>query len=353
MTQSIFVSYSRCDSDFGHRLHTLLEDTQYDVWIDWQDIPLTAKWWAEICAGIEASDSFAIIISPDSIASPICNLEIEHARKYNKRIVPILYRSTDERLAFADLATKSLNEYTRSLIAGRDILAIARDNWQALASINWVDFVDSEDDFPAYFRQLQSAIDIHIEHTHQHTRILIRAREWEHHKHDRGRLLTGNEIDEAELWLAQSGNRQPHPTTLHGDFILASREAESKRQQRLLIIASVAFAIVLILAFLSFGLYRQSDSRLAESQQRGTQVARERDFSESLRLAVDASAILQSEDGNVETAALLAIRALTTSYSPQADAALVEALDRLQIYIILPDGVDDIVFSPDNQHILF
>ncbi|MDP6599762.1 MAG: toll/interleukin-1 receptor domain-containing protein, partial [Candidatus Poribacteria bacterium] len=37
-----------------------------EPWADWQDIPPTADWLAEIYRGIEAADSFLFIISPDS-----------------------------------------------------------------------------------------------------------------------------------------------------------------------------------------------------------------------------------------------------------------------------------------------
>ena len=99
----VFISYSRKNSDFGRKLYAALIGQGRDVWMDWTDIPHTAEWWAEITSGIERSDNFAILISPDSIASPICTLEIAHARANNKRIVPIVLEKTDEREAFVSL----------------------------------------------------------------------------------------------------------------------------------------------------------------------------------------------------------------------------------------------------------
>ena len=51
-----------------------------------------ADWLAEIYSGIEAADSFLFIISPDSVASKICTLEIEHTVKHNKRLVPVVWK---------------------------------------------------------------------------------------------------------------------------------------------------------------------------------------------------------------------------------------------------------------------
>ena len=62
----VFISYSRRDTDFVRRLHEALNARGRDTWVDWEDIPLTAEWWEEIKTGIEATDSFVFIISPDS-----------------------------------------------------------------------------------------------------------------------------------------------------------------------------------------------------------------------------------------------------------------------------------------------
>jgi hypothetical protein len=54
----VFISYAREDQEFVHKLHEALEERQRDTWIDWKDIPLTAKWKEEVFSGIEKADSF-------------------------------------------------------------------------------------------------------------------------------------------------------------------------------------------------------------------------------------------------------------------------------------------------------
>ncbi|QYO67208.1 toll/interleukin-1 receptor domain-containing protein [Leptolyngbya sp. 7M] len=51
------------------------------IWWDQDSIPLTAKWREEIQEGIEKSDNFVFLISPDSVNSAACHEEIEHAIK--------------------------------------------------------------------------------------------------------------------------------------------------------------------------------------------------------------------------------------------------------------------------------
>ncbi len=63
---NVFISYSRKDSDFVHRLHDRLAAEGKDVWIDWEDIPPVAEWFSEISAAIEGADSFIFVLSPET-----------------------------------------------------------------------------------------------------------------------------------------------------------------------------------------------------------------------------------------------------------------------------------------------
>ena len=83
----VFISYSRHNSDFARRLIDKLILRGKDAWVDWEGIPLTSpNWWMEIKAGVEAADSFVFIMSPDSMASVVCNMELDYALELHKRI---------------------------------------------------------------------------------------------------------------------------------------------------------------------------------------------------------------------------------------------------------------------------
>jgi hypothetical protein len=122
----VFISYSRRDIDFVRHLFDQLTARDREAWADWQDIPPTADWLAEIYRGIEAADSFLFVISPDSVASEICILEIEHAVKHNKRLVPVVWKDAD-------------------------------DVHQSMSAHNWV-FLRQQDDFEANFELLIDAL---------------------------------------------------------------------------------------------------------------------------------------------------------------------------------------------------
>ena len=67
----VFISYSRRDIDFVRYLFDQLTTHDREAWADWQDIPPTADWLAEIYSGIEAANTFLFVISPDSVTSEI------------------------------------------------------------------------------------------------------------------------------------------------------------------------------------------------------------------------------------------------------------------------------------------
>jgi len=119
----VFISYAREDRACVKRLFDALEADGRDAWVDWEDIPPTADWLEEVYAAIEAADTFVFVISLDSVTSEVCNLEIAHAIKHNKRLVPIIRREVDEAGAFRALT-------------GCNWETLARENWHILKRLN-------------------------------------------------------------------------------------------------------------------------------------------------------------------------------------------------------------------------
>lgn len=243
----VFISYSRRDGDFGKRLHTALTGEQRDVWMDWEDIPLTADWWQEIKRGIEASDNFVLIMSPDSIGSPICQLEIEHAIVCGKRIIPVFYRDPDVDTAFANAAERVANdEYVSKMLASRDVLILCKDNWAVVGALNWV-FFGVDDEFEAKYAELSTIIDTDLNHVRRHTELGRRAIAWHENQREWSYLLTGSEIDRAETWELAAADKVPAPTAIQREYIRASRERQRRQQRLLLAGMSVAFVVSLVL----------------------------------------------------------------------------------------------------------
>jgi WD40 repeat protein len=242
----IFISYSRKDKDFVRRLHDALAAHNRDSWVDWEDIPRAADWLDEIYRGIDAADTFVYVISPDSLTSEVCNLEMAHARARNKRVIPLIRRDADEKTLAGDWFNQDWEQ-------------TARENWTALKHLNWLFFRDT-DDFDSELGVLLRTMDTDLTYLKEHTRLLTRAGEWDGHGRNPAYALRGDDLTTAETWLAQSGGKDPRPTDLHTAYILASRAAQNRRQRSLLGGALVAVLVASLLAVLA--VYQ---SRVAEN----------------------------------------------------------------------------------------
>lgn len=199
--KDVFISYSRRDKEFVRRLSDALKAHDRDPWIDWEDISPGVDWQQEIRLGIENANTFLFVMSPDAIVSRQCIVELEQAIALNKRLLPILLREFD----YSDVHP-------------------------ALSSINWLFFRDV-DDFDSAFASLLNVLDTDLEHVRQHTRLLVRAIEWERKSRDESFLLRGSDLSEATQWLEKSTRKKPPPTELQREYIHASHQLEEKRRE--------------------------------------------------------------------------------------------------------------------------
>ena len=248
------ISYSRRDSDFVRQLHSQLEQQGLEVWIDWKNIALSADWWKEISDAIEKANSIVFIISPDSLNSPICNLEIDHARANITRIIPILYRDTEINEAIKALSLRELDQNTLAILKKRDILHVAQENWNTISRHNWI-LYESDSSIEENVAKLREVLDTDLDHVHTHTRLLVRAREWESRERDGSSLLDGKDITEAENWLSHAAGKHPVPTPLQIDYISASRQRQLGRQRLILTGVSGALVLAVLLSLLSTSLF--------------------------------------------------------------------------------------------------
>ncbi|MBI5959803.1 MAG: TIR domain-containing protein [Chloroflexi bacterium] len=293
----VFISYSRQDTAFARRLFDALKNQNRTPWIDWEGIPYSVDWWKEICRGIDGAETFILIISPASMTSMICSQEIEYARRSNKRIVPVVYQQPDEKALAGEWFGQSWEP-------------VARDNWTAIKQVNWLFFRD-EDDFDAAFANLIKTIEEHPEHVRAHTRLLVRAREWENGGHNRSFLLHGDDLRKAEQWLGMALDRPPAPVSLHVEYITASRRAERARQRSLLTGVSVALVVALILTILSLFLFQNANTE----RQRADDNAATSEA--NYEIAVTAEAVAREQTDRARSEALVAYSQTIAENDPE------------------------------------
>ncbi|MEO0596387.1 MAG: toll/interleukin-1 receptor domain-containing protein, partial [Chloroflexota bacterium] len=212
----VFISYSRRDSQFARRVVNELGRHGRDIWVDWEDINVAEDWLQAVYNGIETSDTFIFIITRNSVMSEVCNLEIQHARLHNKRIIPIVHEPIEG----------TLLEEVQTFWDDTEWSEMAYKNWQTIGHLNWLFFVDSAI-FSSQISNLVRVIDTDLKHIKAHTRLLVRAREWETNAQSNSFLASGDELITAETWLkaTEENEKDPPPTALHKRYIEASREA--------------------------------------------------------------------------------------------------------------------------------
>ncbi|MBI5667215.1 MAG: TIR domain-containing protein [Chloroflexi bacterium] len=355
----VFISYSRKDKVFVQRLDAALQQQGRSTWVDWSDIPLSADWWQEIREGIEGADVVVCVLTPAYLTSQVCHDETAYALQLKKRIIPVIRAMPD-------------NTALTAAWKGQPWEAQAQHNWEQLRKINWLHLrrkadcncqyddknrvtnpeCDGEacddDDFQAGFASLIAVMDVDLDYVKQHTRLLTRALEWDAQGRGASSLLRGDDLTEAEAWLASGEGKSPERTDLQTQYIFASRRAATARQRTLLASVSVALVIVAALALLAV------NRSIAEQQARATA---ERNFDEAQSLAL-ASLARQLYLNNADpfTALALALRANDLPEpSPVAQRILAEiaydsgARRRLAGHTA---GIRAVAYTPDGQEAL-
>jgi TIR domain len=211
----VFISYSRKDHELVRTLHARLQEARREVWVDWEDIPPSAEWLREIELAIEAADTFVFVVSPDSLASKICLHELAHASKYNKRVIPVVARDAPDGVP------------------------------HTIARLNWL-FFRPADDFAASFAALLKAVDTDLPWVRAHSRLLVRAREWEARQQDGSYLLAGTDLEEAERLLGDMRPREPAVAPLQVAYVTASRQratSQQKGQLRGFYVVSIVYSV--------------------------------------------------------------------------------------------------------------
>lgn len=304
-----FISYSHQDREFVVRLRAALERQGKRAWLDESGIRPAERWDRALKRAIDGADVLVFVISPGSAASRECGEELEHGVERGKRIVPVVWRA---------VAPERLPE--------------------ALAALQFVPPRGEFDaDFGASLERLITAIETDLDWLQEHTRWGLKAIEWAEHERDPSFLLSGSELNAAELWLAGQAGKQPAPTALHTEFILLSRRNAVRRMRRTGVLVSAALVVVSALAVVALIL-------------RGQAVANQQ-IAQSRQLASEGAAALSSDP---ELSTLLSVHALAVQPTAQAESALRRAAPTIQLLETFPGttALRRAAFSPDGRQVI-
>ena len=212
----IFISYSRADVAFADRLYTALTARGYEVHIDRSDLASREEWESELLVLIRKADTVIFIVSPRSIASAVCQWEIEQAKALRKRLAPVvLERVADDGVTADDGMSPPINK--------AKIL-----------------FFDPPHNFETQASALSRVLKKDIGWWQEHTRLTDLAWRWDQDGRPKDQLLRLRAVDTMRLWE----RRVPKNTYVRGlllEFILESLQGRFAWSS-----AAVPFAIVLL-----------------------------------------------------------------------------------------------------------
>jgi WD40 repeat protein len=195
----VFISYSRRDKAFVRALCHALQQHGHHLWVDWEGIRSSLPWREEIASGIRQATRFVYIVSPDAIASEYCNWEIDQALEHQKKLIPVVCREVS-----------------------------SRELRPEIGKLQVISFC-GEDDFVTALDKLEGAISADLDYDRMFAKLAQQAQEWVSRDRSDG-WLRGADLDEAEIWLANSTGKTPAPNPIQQEYILASRQ---ERQQEL------------------------------------------------------------------------------------------------------------------------
>lgn len=306
-----FISYAREDSAFVQKLVAALIANGRAPWIDSEGILPADEWMDSVRDAIDNTEAFVFVVSPDSMSSTVCGSEVSHASQQGKRLIPVVFR---------DPVSGTVPE-----VLG------------PISALNWI-FLRPTDDFDAGIALLVRALETDIDLVRTHTRVLTRAKAWELSGHRASPLLRGEELHQAEAWLARAASgAEPKPNALQSSFVAASRRATSRRQRNA-IGASLGIAVLAM----ALSLVAVTQRNQARSQRR---------LAVTRQLTAEATAALNIDP---QLSVILATEAVRVKPTDDAVFSAVAALDASFVERIMHGpGRDlmDVAYSPDGTQL--
>jgi hypothetical protein len=219
-------------------------------------------------------------------------------------------------------------------------------------------YLREEDDFEEAFERLFEALDTDLEWVRFHTRLLVRAKEWESKGRDSSMLLRGSELREAEEWQSRAADKEPKPTSLQSEYILASRRAASSRYRATIGVMGLAAVFFVVLAAFSFWQWREARSNAQEARLNEQEARTQASIASSLLSRLLLGQATKLQESQPDASLLLNVEALRRA--PAATATKEEARFALLNKLTQPyhpstpltghtDGVSGIAFSPDGK----
>lgn len=232
----VFISYSRKDGEFAERLRDDLNARGYEAYLDKHDIRPGEPWRERLSDLIARADTVIFCLSNNFVRSEICDWEVNEAERVGKRLVPTVVNDPDK-----------------------------GTTPRRLERLNYI-FLRNESEYSEGLEKIQFALDNDIEWIKINTRLTERSIEWVAAGRSEAGLLRGHNISDAEKWIMERPNDGRNIAEQVGQFISASRQAETVRERRARlrsrIISGVSIVVAIVFACLGYLMFNRWQEEL-------------------------------------------------------------------------------------------
>ncbi|MEM9265641.1 MAG: TIR domain-containing protein [Cyanobacteria bacterium P01_F01_bin.13] len=223
-TLGAFFIHHIDDFDFSQRLNETLLVQGKSAWLSPEGSAGETDRLDDTHQLIDNTETVLFVLSPSSVRCQACLDQLAYAQSQQKRILPVIYR---------DVVKSTLPE--------------------GVESLTWSDFRRHDGDFLVNFGELFRALESDPYHVRSHTRLLVKAGEWDAAHRDDSFLLRGNDLAESERWLQQVGKKTPPVTALQKTYIKASQALPFKRIKARSVALATAVTAIAVAAVRLFG----------------------------------------------------------------------------------------------------
>ncbi|MGF1568235.1 MAG: CHASE2 domain-containing protein [Nodosilinea sp.] len=229
-TLDVFLIADPADLDFARRLNNTLQLQGKSTWFEpagqggTLDTSSGQESQSAAREALENAQNGLVILSPQALKNPHCLADLDAALALHKRIIGV---------------------------ANGPVTGVNLPPFLAPGPI--VDFQDQEGDFSSNFGELYRILESDADHVARHTRLLVRALEWDSASRDDSLLLRGKALDQANTWLGQAEGKVPAPTATQLDYITASGQLPFRRVKRRSVGVSGAAVTLGVFALRLFG----------------------------------------------------------------------------------------------------
>ncbi len=215
-TLDVFLIADPADLDFARRLNATLQLQSKSTWFDQSTGVGTSDVLAMVDESLENSQNCLVVVSSHCLENPRCLADLGYAKTLQKRIIAVSNGPMP-----------------------RDTLP------PALVGCSVVNFQNHEGDYSSNFGELYRILESDADHVDRHTRLLVRALEWDNAGREASLLLRGRAFDQANTWLAQTEGKVPAATQVQLDYLGASRQLPFRKVKlRSVGLASLATTLV-------------------------------------------------------------------------------------------------------------